>query len=105
MGVDDLLAMADADPAFEAQIIASVEIRINRDKLSDYQPYPKQREFHALGAENSESLFMAANQSMKTFGGSREFAMHMTGKYPQWWTGRRFTKPIRAMAGSRNRAS
>lgn len=81
-------------------IESAIAERKNRNRLRDYEPYPKQRAFHALGAENSESLFMAANQSMKTFGGSREFAMHMTGKYPEWWTGRRFTKPIRAMAGS-----
>lgn len=27
-------------------------------------------------------------------------AMHLTGEYPDWWDGRRFDKPIRAMAGS-----
>ena len=75
-------------------------LRKSRNQLTEYQPYPKQREFHALGAENSEVLCMAANQSLKTYGGSREFAIHMTGKYPEWWVGRRFDHPIRAMAGS-----
>lgn len=81
-------------------IDSAIAERKSRNLLKSYRPYPKQVAFHALGATNNESMFMAANQSMKTFGGSREFAIHMTGKYPNWWAGRRFTKPIRAMAGS-----
>ena len=43
---------------------------------------------------------MAGNQLGKTFCGASEMAMHLTGRYPDWWDGRRFDKPIRAWAGS-----
>lgn len=44
---------------------------------------------------------MAGNQLGKTFCGGAELAIHLSGKYPDWWVGRRFTKPIRAWAASK----
>src|SRR5690348_3041561 len=67
-----------------------LERRKARNRLKDYQPYSKQREFHAAGAIHRERLFMAGNQLGKTLAGSFEWAMHLTGKYPDWWAGRRF---------------
>lgn len=34
-----------------------------------------------------------------TISGSRETAIHLTGRYPSWWRGRRFERPVRAWAG------
>lgn len=39
---------------------------------------------------------MAGNQLGKTIAGSREAAMHLTGRYPDGWKGRVFEKPPRA---------
>jgi hypothetical protein len=36
---------------------------------------------------------MAGNQLGKTLAGAMESAMHATGRYPDWWQGRRFDKP------------
>lgn len=63
------------------------------DRLSVYQPYPKQAEFHADGANSRERLLSAGNQSGKTLCASFEVAMHVTGRYPSWWQGRRFERP------------
>ena len=43
---------------------------------------------------------MAGNQLGKTWAGAYEMAMHLTGLYPDWWEGHRFTKEIAAWAGS-----
>lgn len=43
---------------------------------------------------------MAGNQLGKTFSGAAEAAIHATGLYPDWWTGRRWDRPIRAWSGS-----
>ena len=43
---------------------------------------------------------MAANQAGKSYCGSAEAAMHLTGRYPDWWTGRRWDRPVRAWAAS-----
>lgn len=72
--------------------------RIQENRLSYYQPYPKQMKFHELSAAIRERLFMAGNQLGKTVSGAAEMAMHLTGRYPEWWQGRRFTRPIIAWA-------
>jgi len=66
--------------------------------LEAYRPYEKQAEFHAAGAEHRERLFMAGNQIGKTLAGAAEWAMHLTGQYPDWWAGRRFDGPVRLWA-------
>lgn len=70
--------------------------RFNR--LYDYEPYEKQRIFHALGATKRERALFAGNQLGKTYCGGAEFAYHVTGLYPEWWKGRRFNQPILAWA-------
>jgi phage terminase large subunit-like protein len=65
-----------------------------RNRLRDYRPYNRQREFHAAGATHHERLFMAGNQLGKTLSGGAEWAMHLTGRYPDWWQGAVFDKPV-----------
>jgi phage terminase large subunit-like protein len=58
--------------------------------------YAKHLEFFEAGANYRERCFMAANRVGKTLGaGGYETAAHLTGEYPQWWTGRRFEKPVK----------
>ena len=68
--------------------------RRNTNKLKFYAPYAKQKEFHAAGKIHSERLFMAGNQVGKTVAGGAEWAMHLTGRYPDWWDGQTFEKPV-----------
>ena len=63
-------------------------------RLEEYKPYRFQESFHDAGAEASQRLLMAANRVGKTFTGAAEAAMHLTGLYPEWWTGRRFDHPV-----------
>lgn len=37
---------------------------------------------------------MAGNQLGKTVAGGAEWAYHLTGRYPDWWQGKVFTKPV-----------
>lgn len=76
------------------------EKRERENRLQFYRPYKKQRDFHAAGAWAYERLFMAGNQLGKTLSGAAEMAMHLTGEYPDWWEGKRWDRPIRAIAGS-----
>jgi len=72
------------------------------NKLKFYDPYPYQQEFHSAGKENSQRLLMAANRIGKTWSGAYEVAFHLTGMYPEWWKGYRFTKPIKCWAAGVN---
>lgn len=60
--------------------------------------YPKHTGFMSAGAQHRERLFLAANRIGKTDVGAYELTTHMTGVYPDYWTGRRFFGPIRAWA-------
>lgn len=80
--------------------MAELNRRRRTNLLSGYKPYSKQKEFHAAGNRYRERLFMAGNQLGKTLAGAAEAAMHLTGKYPDWWEGKRYDKPIVAIAGS-----
>lgn len=72
--------------------------RSDRNRLATYQPYSKQASFHAAGKDHRERLFMAGNQLGKTIAGGAEWAMHLTCRYPDWWKGKTFGKPVRMWA-------
>lgn len=72
---------------------------VSTRRLYDYRPYEKQRAFHAAGLTRRERLLRAGNQLGKTWAGGAEAAYHLTGKYPDWWAGRRFDKPTVAWVG------
>lgn len=47
---------------------------------------------------------MAAQRIGKSEAGAYETALHLTGRYPDWWVGKRFDKPIKAwVAGDTNK--
>lgn len=81
------------------ELTSVLDRRLRTNRLRQYRPYPKQKEFHEAGFHR-ERLFMAGNQLGKTLGGAAECSMHLTGEYPDWWDGRRFDKPIILIAGS-----
>ena len=88
------------EDAEERKVLSAVLKRIDQRKLYRYRPYSWQQEFHDAGADNSQRLLMAANGVGKTLCGAVELAMHLTGRYPPWWKGRVFKKPILAWVGS-----
>lgn len=57
--------------------------------------YPQHMKFFEAGAIHKERAFIAGNQVGKSTAGSFEVVLHLTGLYPDWWTGLRFTKPIK----------
>ena len=64
--------------------------------------YTKHLEFFSMGDFYRERCFMGGNRIGKTEGvGCYELALHLTGIYPHWWTGRRFDKPIKAWAAGK----
>ncbi len=72
--------------------------RIKGNQLRLYRPYAKQAEFHADGAGFRERLLMAGNQLGKTWSAGFETAMHLTGRYPDWWKGKTFNKAVAGWA-------
>ena len=66
-------------------------------------PYPWAVAFHEAGRDYRFRALIAANRVGKTYSAAAEVACHLTGLYPEWWTGRRFTKPVEVwVAGTSN---
>lgn len=82
------------------EILAAIDKKRRTNRLADYRPYAKQKEFHDAGALHRERLFLAGNQLGKSFCGGAEAAIHLTGRYPEWWQGKRWDRPVRGWAGS-----
>ena len=102
--------------------------RRKRRKLWTYFPddgplrrelYPKHLAFFALGGRHApnvwcppdcdgsphrERCLLGANQIGKTeTAGGYEMALHLTGRYPDWWPGMRFTHAIEAWTAGDSR--
>ena len=76
----------------------SIEI-IKKDKeqnrLKYFKPYSWQKAFFKAGLKNKQRMLMAANRVGKTACQAAEAAYHLTGKYPDWWQGVRFDRPVK----------
>ena len=72
------------------------------NQLKFYDPYPYQEDFNNQGKEHPQRLLMAANRIGKTWCGAFEVACHLTGRYPDWWQGFKFTRPIKCWAAGIN---
>ena len=79
------------------------------NRLMEYEPYEYQERFHEAkdmgGRLARQRLLMAANKTGKTFCGACELAFHLTGRYPKWWKGARFSRPITAWAAGNTSAN
>ena len=80
-------------------IIAEAQLELDK-QFYYYRPHDKQRKFHDAGAAAKHRLFLAGNRTGKTYCGVIECAMHLTGRYPSWWQGKRFNRAIKAWAAS-----
>lgn len=68
--------------------------------------YAKHMDFFALGAVHRERAAIAANRVGKTWGiGAYESTLHLTGRYPDWWVGRRFDHPVAWWAAGKTNES
>jgi len=93
------------------KLVERAKQRIATSKLFSYYPetgplrrelYPRHMEFFKAGADYRERCFMAANRIGKTEGaGGYETTLHLTGRYPEWWTGKRFTRPVQFWAAGK----
>lgn len=101
-------------------------LKLKERKLYSYFPddgplrrelYPRHMEFFAAGGRHErlpscpsdcdgtphrERLMLAANRVGKTESvGAYEVALHATGRYPDWWPGMRFRRPVEIWAAGK----
>jgi phage terminase large subunit-like protein len=56
--------------------------------------YPKQMQFFGHGKKYTERGLFGGNRTGKTHAGVYEDVCHLTGKYPEWWHGYKFDRPV-----------
>jgi phage terminase large subunit-like protein len=97
------------DKNLELTLLLEESLRRRKErKIATYFPdtgeyrrelYPKHIAYFTAGARYRERLMMAANRIGKTESiGGYEMVLHMTGRYPSWWEGRKFDRPVSAWA-------
>ena len=72
------------------------DMRFNQ--LKYFRPFPYQVDFYKTGLACDRRGILAANRVGKTVATCYELAMHLTGRYPTWWQGKVFNKPITCFA-------
>jgi phage terminase large subunit-like protein len=80
------------------QAMSSAELRRKFHAMDFWglaQWYEPQQQFFCAGATHHQRLIRGGNQVGKSWACAFEVALHMTGQYPRWWTGKRFKKPTR----------
>lgn len=107
LSTDDWSKLSEADQISVIQILQAQKRHTEGRLVDQYFPadgpfrlelYPKHVEFFDAGKEYRERCFMAGNRVGKTIAGGIECVYHLTGDYPEWWEGRVFENPIRALA-------
>jgi len=88
------------DKKLMLHLLRERETVTRENQIDYYDPYPYQVRFHN-DIEKFRCL-RAANRIGKTHSGGAELAYHVTGLYPDWWRGRRFSSPIQAVCGGKN---
>lgn len=99
-----------ADITEVVKLLAQMDRYKATHRLDFYKPYPKQKEFHNARGKGSDrpaaqKLLLGGNKIGKTYAGAMEAAIHLTGKYPEWWDGVRFYKPINMIVGENTNES
>ena len=102
--------LADKLPSRE-MILAELEYRATH-RIESFYPetgplrrenYPKHMDFFAAGARHNEPLFLGGNRVGKSEGvGAYQCVLHLAGKYPAWWRGRRFAHPVAVWAAGKD---
>lgn len=93
--VDSLKYIDGPRKAALQDLAISVADDMQFNQLKYFRPFDHQRAFFRTTTDRRGIL--AANRIGKTVSTCFETAYHLTGRYPDWWEGHRFEKPITAM--------
>ena len=96
LAVNNLGIMTSDQRARFEELVIAVQEDMAFNQLRYFRPFEHQLRFFETGQSDRRGI-LAANRIGKTVSTCYETAMHLTGQYPEWWTGKRFDKPITAM--------
>lgn len=79
--------------------LKQLKVEASKEGCRLFKPYKRQMEFIEATATYRETLFAAGNQLGKSLCAANALAIMLTGEYPDWWTGRRWDRPIACWVG------
>lgn len=96
------------DPGMSATQMLALAAKITKAKRESqhllFEPIEKQKQ--ACNSRKKTVLILGANRVGKTKTAAFIDTCHATGKYPDWWVGPRYTRPVNiAVVGKTNRAT
>ena len=104
----DISYLSRNDKEYYLRLLKEKNSRLKQNRLNYFYPeigslsrhnYIKHLQFFKLGKDFPERCIMAANRIGKSEGiGGYETVLHAIGRYPDWWEGYRFNRPISAWA-------
>lgn len=80
-------------------LLDQLQYETQREGCRLFKPYAKQLEFIDSTRTHRETLFAAGNQLGKSLCAANALAIILTGEYPDWWTGKRWDRPIACWVG------
>lgn len=92
-----MLKSLKSNPKLAEKLRASLEAS-RHNSAALYTPYQKQKDFHF--AKTRVRSMLAGNRVGKTIAACTETSYHLTGRYPDWWEGKRHDKAIIAWSAS-----
>lgn len=93
---DAIIQLPHEPRAALEELAIAVADDMQYNQLKYFRPFEHQRKFFATNNSDRRGI-LAANRIGKTVSTCYETAMHLTGQYPDWWSGHRFDRPITAM--------
>lgn len=94
------------DPRLRVILLRQAKaLALQCNKIELYRPHEKQRSAHALSATYTSCAIFGGNRTGKSLAAAMEMTFHLTGRYPDWWQGRRWSRPVRAWVASESWAS
>ena len=86
-----------ADDERELQIRRELAEHDKYNQLELYDPYDFQVKFHNDKSEHTGLI--ASNQTGKTRAGCVQDALDLTGRYPDWYEGFKYDRPVTIVCG------
>jgi len=96
LAVDSLKNIPDSLQLQLMDLAITVTEDMKFNQLKYFRPFEHQLNFFSTGKHDRRGI-LAANRIGKTVSTCFETACHLTGLYPEWWNGHRFTSPITCM--------
>lgn len=96
------LSLADIEKVEQWRKYNRIELMFPETGAYNRSLYPQHMQFFRETAKHKEVAFIAGNRTGKSEAIVYAATLFLTGRYPSWWEGRRFDKPVSILVAGEN---